>query len=224
MTTEKTYENIVRMMRAFDCETKRNYTEVVLQRPEQFAKSDLPFYAEAAQMIIDLRAKMDKTSTPAARVNAIKNIIKNAPESRPSMKGLFRNGEKWVACDGNRAIRTGTDITSVPHTEEPNFSVERFIPPILNEKLDLPTIAEVKAFIAERGYTKSNFHGKEGFCLDGYVWVNPFFLMDMLNALPGAVIYKPSTPRSAIYMQSTETGDDGILLPVRPPKAAEQSA
>lgn len=224
MTTEKTYENIVRMMRAFDCETKRNYTEVVLQRPEQFAKSDLPFYAEAAEIIIDLRTKMDKASTPAAKVNAIKNIIKNAPESRPIMKGLFRNGDKWVACDGNRAIRTGTDISSVAHTEEPNFSIERFIPKERGETLTTPSVAEVKAFIAERGYTKSNFHGKEGFCLDGYVWVNPFFLLDMLNALPGCVAYKPTSQLSAIYMQSTETGDDGILLPVRPPKAAEQTA
>ena len=81
------------------------------------------------------------------------------------------------------------------------------------DKLNLPTIAELKAFIAENKakYGKDN---RIPYCIDNYVYVNPQYLIDFMQALPDCTAYKPDNNKSPIYFIADN--GDGILLPVNP--------
>lgn len=50
--------------------------------------------------------------------------------------------------------------------------------------------------------------------INNFICVNLQYLIDMMEALPGCVMYQPDTPIDPIYMKASN-GDDGILLPLR---------
>ena len=80
-----------------------------------------------------------------------------------------------------------------------------------NSLLPLPTAKDLKTWIK----TCPLNHGKhvEPYNLGGML-VNPKYLLDILEALPGCIAYRPKNKISVILFVS---GDDrGILGPVRP--------
>lgn len=83
------------------------------------------------------------------------------------------------------------------------------------ETLRLPTIRELKEFnIAQkRELGKSSM---PHYRVDDCLWVNPYYLIDVLDALPGCVAYKPDNPTDLIYFKA-ENGV-GLLCTVRPPE------
>lgn len=221
MTSAKMYEHICTMLRQYDQETGRNDAEKVIARPADFAALDkLPYYAfysSAAAMLIESRRGMDTKTTPKTAISAITRIIKSIQPERKQFKGIFENRGKYVICDGYRLIRLNEDISSVPHTEN-DFDVAGVMRGCSaeGETIALPTVGDLKAYIAAN--TKKVGRRKETspYFLNDVVYVNPQYLIDMIQALPGCTAYKPESPVSPIYFAS-ESGD-GILLPVRPPK------
>lgn len=217
MTAEKLYEHICIMLREYDLHTDNEGADNVIANPENWVASDLiPFYASAAELVIEARTKLDTKTTPRTKLNAIKRIIKAVPDSRQQFRGLFPYEDRFIVIDGYRLIRLQNDISSLPHVEN-DFDVAAVMKNggPTEEMLQLPTVGELKAFITSNKVK----HGRRflaPYCLNDFVWCNPNYLIDMIQALPGCVAYKPKTSHSPIYFAAPD-GDDGILLPVRPP-------
>lgn len=218
MRNEKIYKHICVMLREYDLHTGNRGADSVISNPEKWISSEyFPFYAAAAEMLIDIRARMDTNSTPRTVLAAITRIYKNCSDTRPNMQGLFARGNRFVICDGYRLLRLTNDISSLPHVEN-DFNVDSVMNSVdpTAEALVLPTIGELRTYIIENKVK----HGKKidirPYCLDGVIWCNPKYLIDMLQALPGCTAHKPRSRSSPIYFRAPN-GDDGILLPVRPP-------
>ncbi len=133
----------------------------------------------------------------------------------PGMFNLNIKGQEYyIVTDGYRIVRKFSDVPALPHycnTWNP-ASMERFFRDAKkDEEMPLPTVQELKAWIKEKKIRRSN-PGKTTFCIDGFVHVNPFFLLDMIQGLPGCKAYRPQKSVTPIYFQA-ENGD-GLLCPV----------
>ncbi len=223
MTNEMFYKHICVMLQEYDLHTGNRGATNVISNPEKWTSSDyFPFYASAAELLIEIRARLDTQITPRATLAAITRIYKNCSNSRPEMQGIFAYENRFVICDGYRLLRLNSDISSLPHVTN-DFDVGSAMKGVgpTEEILKLPTVGELRAFIAA---SKSK-HGRKSlldpYCIDGFVWCNPQYLIDMIQALPKCTAYKPKKTVSPIYFQAAN-GDDGMLLPVRPPKGKEK--
>lgn len=215
MKPEKQYEALLSLVTAYDCATGENGGASVLKHPEQFIRSYHPFYSVIAEMVIDTRAAMDKKSTKVS-VPAVKRVAKSAVHSiAPGIFETLVNGETWYAlCDGYRVFRLKDDITSVPHIEK-GLSQEAmsklfadYITPYYDGLLTVPSIADIKAHIAEN----RSMNVKRPICLDNYIYVDPEFLLDTLEILPDCRLWKPDKPTKPIYCDADN--GDALLLPV----------
>lgn len=218
MKIENLYKNICAMLHDYDIATDSHLAEKVIADPHAYLDS-LPFYSTAAAILIDCRADFDARHQPRSIRPVIARVIKNA--DKDSFQGLFKSGDKWVVCDGYRFIRLAEDITSLPHTDS-HFAVEQFIPKSCGATLDLPSAGDLKAVIAAEKPMKGprcKPYSLKPYHLGNGIWVNPQYLLDMMQALPGCTAYTPSTKLSPIYFKS-KNGNDGILMPVRGPKEA----
>ena len=224
MTNEKYYQHICTMLHEYDLHTGSRGADGVIANPEKWIDCNhFPFYASAAAMLIEARVKMDTKTTPRTVSAAVNRIIKNAPEHN-NFHGIFPHGDKFVACDGYRLLRLNADISSLPHVKN-DFNVEGAMRNCSadGETIQLPSVAELKAFVAaDKAKRKGRDYHPSPYCLGGMVWCNPCYLIDMLQALPGCTAYKPETPVAPIYF--TAENGDGILLPVRKPKENENAA
>lgn len=97
MTNETTYSHICVMLREYDLHTGNRAADGVISNPEKWIDSEyFPFYASAAALLIETRAKLDTKTTPRAAVTAITRIYKNCNASRPEMCGLFTYEDRFV--------------------------------------------------------------------------------------------------------------------------------
>lgn len=190
----------------------------VISSPEKWLDSThFPFYAAAAEMLLEVRSGMNKTVSKSSTLAAIRRIIKNS--SREDMSGIFQRGERFYVCDGYRLLRLNADIASLPHVET-SYDAEKIMHSSMKSPypLQLPSIADLKAWIASNRarFGKSWDCRKTPYILTygsgEEVGVNAQYLIDMLQALPGCTA-AVKTPSSPIYF-SAENGD-GVLLPVR---------
>lgn len=112
------------MLHEFDQHTGNRGAEGVISSPEKWVDSTyFPFYAAAAEMLIEARASMDTHRTGSAgTLAAFKRIIKSCENS--AMKGVFERGGRFCVCDGYRLIRSNVDFSSVPHIET-TFDAEK---------------------------------------------------------------------------------------------------
>lgn len=220
MTTEYTYGTLCTLLKAYDADAGRNNAEAVIASPASWLSHENPVYRAAAELLVDLRAKLDTRTTPKTTAAAVKRVIANVDSRRPEFKGIFPYNEKFVVCDGYRLIRLNADITSLPHVAN-EFGVDAAMRGVVThgETLILPSIPDLKAFLAEEKARKKREGAKNfklrTYCLDGFIYVNPQYLFDMLEALPDAVAYRPGKPASPIYFRADN--GDGILCPVRKP-------
>lgn len=157
-------------------------------------------------------------------INDVKSVIFNGGKtisvycaSRPEMCGLFTYGDRFVICDGYRLLRLTNDISSIPHVEN-DFDVASVMKGLgpTSETLQLPTVGELRAHIITHNVKRGRKTITTSYFLDNFIHVNPQYLIDMIQALPGCTAYKPQSQTSPIYFEAPN-GDDGILLPVRPP-------
>ena len=230
MNNQKMLENLCVMLREYDEHTGSRGADGVIANPEKWDDSDhFPFYASAASLLIEIRGRMDTSTTPRTVSAAVNRIIKNTADSRPDMRGIFQRGDRFCVCDGYHCLRLKQDISSLPHTETA-FNIDAAMDGNgvnkSGELVQLPSIADLKAWIAAEkakyGGGKKSAKLRTPYFLDGCLYVNAQYLLDILQALPGCVAYKPASMTSPLYF-SAESGD-GMLLPVRPPKDETEKA
>lgn len=229
MKNEMIYAGIVEMLKCYERETGRDdgslekilANTAELERLAAFTAAP-NIYASAARIILPLLEGMDKKTSGAGRVNAIKRIIKEAPGYNAALQGIFPDAGYFVACSGYHAVRLTSDITSIKHTVPHSFSVDKIFSDIPNkdsaETLRRPKTSEIKAFCAEKGLRRNT-------CKTPYTppewpdWiaVNPYYLLDILEALPEAEIVLPYKLNSIIYFRGEggEGGEEGVLCPIR---------
>ena len=217
MTSEKRYEMVCRMLRAFDGASDLGAAEQVIANPHEWANTSLfPFYADAAQLLIDAMQEMDKKTTPAAQLAALNRVIKNVPDYREGLKGLLPSGDRWAVCDGYRFIRVQNKPESIPEAKNPmELDLDKTVPQGAKDggEITLPSVAQIKASIANlRAKHGRDWQRHPMEAVPGW-WCNAQYLLDMVQALPGGVAYQPKNEYTPMYYESAE--GDAVLLPVR---------
>lgn len=215
MTTEKIYSSIIEMVKAYAEERGDNPDFVwdVLKDPTIYAGHPGSFYGRAVEILLDCREKMDKKTAGAGRLSVCKRMVKEC--TRPELSGIHAHGGKFCILNGYMAFRFRDDMVSIGRCVE-YFEFDKAFSDVAQstEVLPTPSRADIKAYIAETGSTRKAI--KEPYTPDGWPdWyaVNPFYLLDVLDAIPGAEFYKPGKYCTPIYFTNGD-GDDGILCPV----------
>ena len=234
MKKEKRYQTICEMIQAYDQSTGNRGADHVINNPYEWINNKYqPFYANAAQLLIETMEALDTNNTGDKTIMAaLKRIIKSAGKNR-NFDGIFEtigddNIKRYAVCDGYRLIRLNKDYKNMQHATDPRIESDTFNKAIKGSQRDeimpLPSIADVKAFIAQEkarpGKSYKANQSPYNVFLD--VWVNPEYLLDMLQALPGCKAYKPVIRKNPIYFEA-ENGD-GILLPINIHLNAENAA
>ena len=223
MTGERLYENTLAMLTAYEAVSGDQFAKAVIAHPEEWEKNKIsPFYASAARLIIEARRLMDRKTTKTSVVSAVKRILKNAQSGhRKNYDGIFLYDGKFAVCDGYRLLLLNEDIAQAPHTKCPsaNHDFKKVIAEAKKdgETLRLPTIGELKEYNVAQKRELGKFDTPR-YCIDDYLWANPYYLIDMLDALPGCTAYKPDNPTALIYFKA-ENGE-GFLCTIRPPEDA----
>ena len=156
-------------------------------------------------------------------------IMGSSDDSWPYARKVFRDAwgrQFWFS--GMMLIRLFNNVDSLPeHTAQEKEqwadsvnNVEKTVEESLSrcgEYMPMPTLDEVKAYVARRKkYIPSN----------GCVWafsnmgpfVNARWLLDIMEVFPDVRFAKPRNNISAIYFHSED--GVGVLLPIRPDYAA----
>lgn len=136
---------------------------------------------------------------------ALANLLNN-----PKYPGVYDNDGYHVLTDGYRAVRLYNDLPSLPHTGKP-IDIEKFFN--MNNYygvIELPDRKTLREWIKARKLRRNN--PKDEVYRLGEITVSPFFLLDMIEGLPGCTAYRHKRKYGPIYF-SAETGD-GILCPV----------
>lgn len=158
-----------------------------------------------------------KPSAPKAVTAAMKRIYGNAAKGS-ALRGILTSGDMKISADANHAVFLRSASLDLPAPELESDLGETFRKvldkaenaPRLGE-LPLPTAKELKAWIKTcPDYSRKN---KNTYNLGG-MNVNAEYLLNILEALPGCIAYRPENKVSMILFLS---GDDrGILCPKRP--------
>lgn len=224
MTNEKRYATICELIREHDraFPDGRDMAKRICENPEEWAKCGGDgFYVTAAKLLLDAAEAMDKEKTGAGRISALKRLYKDAKRMRKSeWVGYMPSGERFVLLSSCRFVRMVDRINSIPMAEPQGsdpFEPEKVVPKDYADReiVQLPTVAEIKKYMAENGLTAATAEDRPMEALPDWR-CNPQFLLDMQTIIPGGVAYKPSSPVDLLYYK-TET-EDAVLLPVRPPK------
>lgn len=176
-------------------------------------------------------APSDENEKPAAVKTvtaACKRIMKNS--AFDDEKGVLRSEDWSLVSDGFRIVALRSASLDLPaptlcNPDRTSRAIE-YLAKAENEcrgeKLTLPAVKDLKAWI--KAETAAN--GKRGateYDLGG-VWVNPKYLLDMLEALPGCEASRPDSLYQPILFRSGK--DLGVLMQVRhtETKSAETAA
>ena len=232
MKNEKRYQAICEMLQAYDSATGNRGADHVIKNPHEWTGCVFqPFYASAAELLIDALSGIDSKTSSAGTLAAIKRFYKSIEPRNTRMNGVIENidrdgNTRFVLCDGHRLIRLNTDPVSIPHVDKEKAFDSDSINKIMDvekngEKLHLPTVQELKAYIAEMK-AKHGTKTITPYCIDGFIYVNPQFLLDFIQALPGCEAIKPEKATHPIYFHSED--GDGILLPISPASVKTNAA
>ena len=220
MTNERRYATALYMLERWEAAALNSdgLTRAVEKDPRKWINAAaFPVAAAAAEIMVEALDNMAKCKAGAGAVNVAKRIYQENERFRPSLAGIFESGGKWTVCDGYRAIMFNDDMPELPHVD--GGSIAKSLPDMIDkaeklEALELPTVAELKAWAAAHGGKKALSAGKaKPYIWAGVVGVNVYYLIDMLQALENCKAYIPESKNSAIYF-SGDNGE-GILLPVR---------
>lgn len=188
-----------------------------------FALADL-----AADLREGIAQQTAKTAGRGSARKAAQHIFKTA--SRDDLRGAWEQDGKQILCNGYLAIALNSPINDLPTAENQTFDALNCIEPASRNSgayLPVPTAAELRAYIKQRGAELKAAGKKENFPLynfgDGLPAVDARFLLDIAEILPGASFRASShhPVLGGIYFASAD--GFGILLPVRK-HAAQKSA
>lgn len=186
--------------------------DMVMNNPDNEALPALSILGrlarEAKEEIVSKGGKKDELA-------ACKAIVKSAQgQYREDLHGTWIDKEGWQCmCDCFRAVRLKEHLDALP--ESKGIDLERIMSSARENsvELKLPTIGEVKAFIAsEKAAGKKEFRYDFG---EGKPAVNAKYLLDMLKlGLDDTAMISSKYPMTtAIYMRGE--GVEALLLPVR---------
>lgn len=221
MTPEKTYQHVCEMVHSYDSATGNDAASKVISDPSDFLRCFNPFYESAAALLLDARERMDKKSTPASVVSAVKRMVKSAVAGRNKyLQGMVCQKGLYCVCDSHRILRLKDDVTSVTHID--NTPATPDLADLMKsaidnkcEKLDLPSEADVKVYIARCKAAAGNKH-TYSYQLAENVYVNPQYLLDMLQALPDCECWIDSEKAGKAPIYFVAENGDGVLLPEHP--------
>ena len=217
MNAEKVYSLCCDAIRAHADLTQQDGAALIRMMEKDLTAwscSDLfPVLAALAPIMQDAREQMDKASTSAGILAAMKRIAKAA--TRDQFRGHWIDSEgRACIVSGFHAVRLhGVKCDSIPTVtawDGIDSAMQR--PTSGLYEIQPPSVADCKAFRAAHGKT-------EPMPIDeGRRYVNAGYMLDMLQAIPGAKLYATNQATGPIWFEAGES--DGILLPVRPPRAA----
>jgi hypothetical protein len=243
MTNEKRLEALYYLARTTSGDLYP--VEDMIKNPAAYERSSSPILAAFAAVILDTLGKMDKKTTPAATLAALKRITNTDDRTR----GTWTDRDGWnIIGSPYMAIRIRDPFpASIPERTPdqgtpPDFSriftgaetahgdfssaygYREFTPD------ELPTPAELKAHCAAHGMRRNSRGGKpytiSTKTADGKpvnIGISPYLLQDLREALPGAKLYHAG-PVDMIHALDPETGDlIGLLCPVRVEQPAAEN-
>lgn len=176
----------------------------------------------------EIRKEANKQSGSASVYKAACNILKEAQKTRhPDMLcKAHRSKETLDICDSYRLIRFNLDTApALPeHPEGYDYiAVEKIMYGMKDNctvELKIPELGELKAFVktesarltAEKAQFKTPVLKVP--CLDGEIWFNAKWLVDMLECLPGCTVKaEPKRYRiSGVYFEASN--GCGLMLPL----------
>jgi hypothetical protein len=189
----------------------------------------------ALQNLIDeveeeIRDEANKEGGKSSVAKAAERVLKAAQgQPRECFHKAYRGKKGILLCDGYRALRFTSAPILLTHPDGYDYPDIDYI--IDGSKyndvpVNVPSLGELRAFIkTEKARLKAKKQKGVRLVLaegtEAEIHVNAEFLLDMLEALPGATVTaaKQRTAISALYFKA-ENGD-GVLLPLRPPKKEE---
>lgn len=231
MTTaqaNKQYSSVCDMIRAYGKATaQEDIAESIISNPYN-VPADLPFFGVAAGQLLEALKGLDKKTTKAGQLNAMKRFLMKAGKGRDIYTGVFEQNGKYHLCDGYRLLSLNEDRESLPHVApedkdkimmntEKSMKQPREYAHANGVVLNVPALAELKAWKAANVIKRDP--DSEAYLLDNCVVVNINFLIDAVQALPGAVFYKPEKWSCPVYFSSEE--GEGMILPIRPKEGTE---
>lgn len=181
------------------------FFERVKQDPRTFARY-YPALAAALEIWETSREEVLRAKNGSAYA-AVKRVIKSAKNSIRNVHGYWIDSEeRQCFCDGYRAIRLKKHMDGFDAVEGINLDNLMTVDGEPTE-LQLPTIGELKACIAEqKGRSQKRYDFGDGLPL-----VNPEYLRDMMEIFPNAAVKSYGINRPIIF--ESDAGD-GLMLPI----------
>ena len=211
--------------------TDRLLTE--LRKIEANLLTDEPAAYIALQNLIDeveeeIRDEANRESGKGSIAKAAQSILKMAVKvnnGRECLHKAYRTSRSLNVCDGFRAVRFNLDTAPVlpehPASYKDYPDIDRIIGSTVNNTvtINVPSRASLVAYIkTEKARLKAKKDKSDVRLImtDGYgraVHVNAEFLLDMLDALPGATVtVDPRRLKTAMLYFKAENGDGVLCL------------
>lgn len=225
MKNDLVLSGVIEMLKDYDLHTGNKGATGVIENPHKFYDGEMkkyfPFYYAAAGLIIAAMEETEKKNkTRKFSIAAVKRFI-DMKHCNYQLRGVFKSqfSDMYCVCDGYRLLRLQNDIESLPHVELCSLDDSKLIIPSQEnrkEEIQLPSIDDVKNFIrlnnCKRSKKEMN-NAKPYELLPGDWHCNPFYLLDMLEALDSPKAYNPGSSCKPMYFEGVN--GDGILMPVR---------
>lgn len=223
MTTEKLYT----LARAACIEYAR--ASGIKDNPEEWAENAItrrPEIAACYELAAALRDDLTKKNGRGSVLSAAKRLIKNGQKwaMSPEFKGAWTTEAEQCMCDGYKGVILSSPLPGlppVPCTPDKYFDLAGTIEGAKHDSTQeitdyLPTVQQAKETLARmkaehpeaykrtRHYMPAQIHGQD-------IYVNPEYLIDMLELLPGARVFASAHNRPLYFEAPTGRG---VLLPV----------
>lgn len=217
-----TTENIMKQLQSYINtmgETDRNYINARQADGQKTAKSGLSACILADLMIdlkADLQSKTAKNSGKSNQLTAVKRIVKNTHEKMSHCNKYIPYDGKAAFCDGYRLAILNDSFGYEPD-ENSTFNINAIINPCKAYSNEIQVdIADVKMFLKMQKIKRSK-QIPEPYIIENEtikIGFNPQYLIDMIEII-GTDNIMVNSPLSAGYFKNDNTGEYGILLPVR---------
>ena len=187
--------------------SERIYNQIINNPAEWLRGGGYGPIIEAAEILIEARAAMDKRTTSASALAALKRTAKGA---QTGWNGQFEQGGKWYICDGYRLYSSPEKFPATVPTIEQHTNVTRFI-----DRLDMSkyrpapatlTRAALKEYMNRPEY-KSVKYNKPCFVVASNgqkIGFDPSYLLDAMTIYPEAEIHVSGPYNPAAFIQNGE--------------------
>jgi hypothetical protein len=183
----------------------------VMNHPDDFW--GIPSLAPVLTIYAELRDRVGK-KTVGSTYSVLKRMANNPAKRDLDGAWIGKNGMHCI-CNGFMGVRLSKEPTGIPECSGiPSFDgIVDNAKADTNKTLPLPTVGELKAYIAQ---SKAFFAKKSHIVWwwgEGTPAVSANLLLDMLTLFPDAETVAYSTPVSILYF--SDGHGDGILCPIR---------